>query len=69
MIARGSLTAQRLAGVFLLGWALFNYPFLYLFNRAETVAGIPMLYAYVFAVWAALIGMMAWVIERRRDKP
>jgi len=28
-----------------------------------------MLYAYVFAVWAALIGMMAWVIERRRDKP
>lgn len=69
MMLRGSVTGQRLAGIFLFGWALFNYPLLYLFNRPLDLAGIPLLYAYVFAVWAALIGLMAWVIEARRDKP
>ncbi|GAB4181469.1 MAG: hypothetical protein OHK0026_11720 [Rhodocyclaceae bacterium] len=69
MMLRGSVTGQRLAGIFLFGWALFNYPLLYLFNRPLDLAGIPLLYAYVFAVWAALIGAMAWVIEARRDKP
>lgn len=68
MILRGSLTGQRLAGIFLFGWALFNYPLLYLFNRPLAVAGIPLLYAYVFTVWAALIALMAYVIEKRRDK-
>jgi hypothetical protein len=31
------------------------------------VWGIPMLYVYVFAVWALLIGLMALVVERRDD--
>jgi len=57
---------QRLAAVFLLGAALFNYPVLALFNRAAAVFGIPVLYAFIFGAWAALIGLLALVVERSR---
>jgi hypothetical protein len=62
---RARVTAQRLFAVFLLGCVLFNYPLLALFNRSAELFGIPLLYAYVFVAWALLIGLMAWVIERR----
>ena len=64
---RSRLTAQRLAAIFLLGAALFNFPLLALFNRAATVMGMPVLYAYIFAAWLGFIALMAFVIERRRD--
>ncbi len=56
---------QRLAALFLLANLLFNYPLLTLFNRADTVAGIPVLYLYVFGAWALLIALLAFVVERR----
>ena len=56
---------QRLIGLCLLGFVLFNYPILALFNLPETVFGIPVLYAWIFFAWAVLIAAMAWVIERR----
>ena len=56
--------AQRLAALFLLGCLLFNYPLLQLFARDGAIAGIPLLYCYVFSAWAALIGLMALVVER-----
>ncbi|WIM06031.1 MAG: hypothetical protein OHM77_01695 [Candidatus Nitricoxidivorans perseverans] len=61
------LTAQRLAALFLLGCALFNYPMLALFNRPLAVLGVPMLYAYLFGAWLLLIALMALAIERRGD--
>jgi predicted permease len=64
---RSSLTAQRLAALFLLGCALFNYPLLALFNRSAEVFGIPLLYAFIFGAWFALIALMALVVERRED--
>ena len=56
---------QRLLALFLLGWALFNFPLLSVFNRATTVFGIPVLYVYIFATWAAVIALVAWIVERR----
>ena len=56
---------QRLAALFLLGALLFNFPILQLFARDGTVLGVPLLYCYVFCAWAALIGLMAWVVEHR----
>ena len=56
---------QRLAALCLLGLLLFNYPLLAVFNVRGSVFGIPVLYAYFFAVWAALIALMALVTERR----
>jgi hypothetical protein len=55
---------QRLAALCLLGLVLFSYPVLAVFNVQGTLAGIPVLYAYFFLAWAALIALMALVIER-----
>jgi hypothetical protein len=63
---RSDLTGPRLAAVFLLGGVLLNYPILAIFTRPEAVAGIPLLYGYVFGAWLLLIGIMAWVVEKRR---
>jgi hypothetical protein len=64
---RSNLTGQRLVAVFLFGCVMFNYPLIALFNKSGKVFEIPLLYFYIFALWALLIGLMAWVIERRED--
>ena len=64
---RQGIKGQRLAALALLGLLLFNYPLLDLFTGAGELLGIPALYLYVFAVWAALIALMAFVVESRRD--
>lgn len=56
---------QWLVSVFLLGCLLFTFPLLSLFNSADSVFGIPVLYAYLFAAWALLIALMAIGAERR----
>ena len=48
----------------MLGLLLFNYPILALFNVTGAVFGVPLLYAYIFIAWAALIAMMAYVAAR-----
>jgi hypothetical protein len=59
------IRGQRLAALFLLGCLLFNYPLLQLFARDGAILGIPLLYCYTFGSWAALIGLMALVVEHR----
>ena len=59
------IKTQRLAALFALGAVLFNYPLLALFNRAVMVAGVPLLYLYVFLAWALLITLMALVVEKK----
>ena len=61
------LKGQRLAALFLLGELLFNYPLLQLFARDGMILGLPALYCYVFSAWAALIGLMALVVEHREQ--
>jgi TRAP-type C4-dicarboxylate transport system permease small subunit len=56
---------QRLAALCLLGFLAFSYPLLAVFNVNATVLGIPLLYAYFFLAWGALIALMALVIEWR----
>jgi len=63
---QSTVKSQRLAALFLLGVVLFNYPVLALFNRATDVLGIPVLYAFIFGAWTALIGLLALVVERSR---
>ena len=57
---------QRFVALCMLGLLLFNYPILALFNVTSTVFGVPLLYAYIFVAWAALIALMAFVSERDR---
>ncbi len=60
-----NLKGQRFIALFLLGNALFNYPLLSLFNQPLTVAGIPLLYIYVFGAWTLLIALLAFIVEKR----
>ena len=54
---------KRLIGLFLLGYLLFNHPIISLFNLPLMVVGIPLLYAYIFAVWVLLIVLMALIVS------
>ncbi|MGZ5032162.1 MAG: hypothetical protein ACXWAC_03100 [Usitatibacter sp.] len=63
-MSKSSRKGQRLVGLFLLGCLLFNYPMLALFNVRATVLGVPLLYAYLFAAWALLIVLVAFIMER-----
>lgn len=56
--------SQRLVCIFLLGVVLFNFPVLALFNVGTTLFGVPLLFAYLFLAWAALILLMYLAIER-----
>jgi hypothetical protein len=59
-----TLVAQRLIALFVLGWLLFNYPLLALFNDARTWLGLPLLYGYLFAAWALFIALIAVIVEQ-----
>jgi hypothetical protein len=61
----GGRTGERLVALALLGFLLFNYPVLSLFDTGGQVLGIPVLYAYLFASWGLLIALMALVVRRR----
>lgn len=52
------LKNRKLAALFLLGWALYNYPVLSLFNLPASLFGIPLLFAYGFIAWAVIIGLV-----------
>ena len=65
-MARG-LLAQRLVALFLAGWLLFNFPLLGLWVRDVTVLGVPLFPAALFALWALLIAVLAWWLERAPD--
>jgi len=61
---RSEIEQQWLVATFLLGAVLFNYPILSLFNVSVSVLGIPMLYLFIFAAWAFIICLVAWIAER-----
>ncbi|CAI06217.1 hypothetical protein [Aromatoleum aromaticum] len=61
---RKGLAGQRLVAVFLTGVLLFNYPVLSLFDRPESFLGLPMLWVFLFGIWALLLVAVAWIVER-----
>lgn len=54
---RPGLGAERLLGLFLIGAIGFSPPILTLFNVPRLVAGIPLLYLYLFGLWIALVAV------------
>jgi hypothetical protein len=47
--------AEKLALLFVLAAIVLNFPVLAVFNRHAAVGGVPVLYLYLFGVWAAAI--------------
>jgi hypothetical protein len=56
---------EKLALLFVLGALLLNYPVLAIFNRAETLTGMPVLYLYLFGLWCLGIAAV-FVLARSR---
>jgi len=55
---------ELLAACFLLFGALLVWPLLSIANRPALVAGLPPLVLYLFVVWAAIVGVLAWMAGR-----
>lgn len=55
------LKAARLVAAAVLALLLFNYPFIAVFDADLLVAGVPVLWAYLFCVWALVIALVAWI--------
>ena len=49
----------RLVAVAMLGFLLFSPPLLGVFDTGAMVLGVPLLWAYLFVAWAAVIGLVA----------
>lgn len=57
---------ERTVALTLLGAVLFHRPLLDVFDAGAeaTVAGIPVLFLYLFGAWALLIALLGAVVER-----
>jgi apolipoprotein N-acyltransferase len=56
---------ELLAACFVLFSALLVWPLLSIPNRPALLAGVPGLVLYLFAVWAAIVVVLAWASRRR----
>ena len=64
---RATLLRQRLLLLFLAGMLLLFSPLVLQFEQGERWLGAPALLVYLFATWAALIAIAAWIVSRTRD--
>jgi hypothetical protein len=46
-----------------LGFLLFGYPLLAVFDVPATVLGVPVLWAYLFLAWAAVVALVALAVR------
>ena len=60
---RQRMRSGRLTATGAFGLLLLNYPLLSLFDRPVRVFGVPLLWAYLFVLWAALIALIAYVVR------
>lgn len=58
------LLVQKLVALFVAGALLFNFPLLRLWLGEGWLFGLPRLPVALFMVWALLIAMLAWWMER-----
>jgi hypothetical protein len=61
-MTRDSKIIKRLVAIFLIGFALLNFPLLSLFKLDILIFGLPLPYVYVFGAWCLLIGLAALVM-------
>ena len=59
---------ELLPACFVLLTALLVWPLLSIANRGVLVGGVPALVLYLFAVWAVVVVVLAWVAWRARGE-
>jgi hypothetical protein len=55
--------SPKLILLFVILFLLLSYPIMKLVNLPERIAGVPLLYAYVFGVWIIAIAALAFTVE------
>ncbi len=55
---------QKLLALFCLGFLVFSFPLLTLWDRPASLWGLPLLPLGLFGVWALLIAALALIMER-----
>ncbi len=55
---------ERLVALFLAALVAFHPPLLRVFGTDGRVLGVPLLYVYIMAAWAAVIALAALLLER-----
>ena len=58
---------QKLVILSIILFVMFNAPVLLLFNDAGKIAGLPLIYTYIFTVWFAS-GVASFLIFRKFDE-
>jgi len=66
-VTRRSRVGETLAVLVVAAALLLNFPVLAVFNRATTLLGVPVLYLYVFGVWALAITAVVVLARRPWD--
>ncbi|MDD5028922.1 MAG: hypothetical protein PHH58_05365 [Rhodoferax sp.] len=64
---KNEMGVQRLIALFVLGWALINFPLLGLLDVDASWFGLPAFPAAIFLLWMVLIVATAWLVERCGD--
>lgn len=69
-MARPEAKGERSLGLFALGLLILNPPLLSIFSVETSFFGLPLLYLYLFGVWAMLIVLMALIARSpgRRER-
>ena len=62
-----TLVSQRLLALFFVGGLLFNFPLITLWDQDVQWWGIPLFPLALFVLWALLISLLAWTLERQPD--
>ncbi len=60
---------DRLVALSLLGALVFSPPLLKIFAADARIFGVPLLYVFLFAAWAALIALTALLVRWGRGEP
>lgn len=55
----------RLVSIAVLGFLLFNYPVLSLFDVDVLVLGVPLVWLYVLVAWALVIALVGLTVRDR----
>jgi hypothetical protein len=63
---RNALRNPRLVALCVAGAVLLNFPLLTLWDTKTRLFGLPLMPLALFAGWAILIGIAAWIVESKK---
>jgi hypothetical protein len=56
-----------LVALFVFAALLFSFPLLLIWDQPGSLLGIPLLPLGLFLVWGGVIGLLGWLVGRRRS--